>query len=234
MKTRKFHYLLLIVVASLIAATGAYAKKQELPEITVEGLHRVPDSRLAVVYAEPGATLSQYQRVKLLDAYVAFKKNWERNQRATSANPLRIKSSDVERIKNTLAAEFQTVFTKSLEDAGYKITDESAEDVMILRPAIINLDVNAPDTLSAGRSRTYTSSAGEMTLYIELYDSVSGDIIAKALDRKADRANAGFYTWSNSVTNKAAADRILKGWAKILVEALNEARTYDGGKESGS
>jgi hypothetical protein len=234
MKTRKFHYLLLIAVASLIAATGAYAKKQELPEITVDGLHRVPDSRLAVVYAEPGATLSQYQRVKLLDAYVAFKKNWERNQRATSANPLRIKSSDVEKIKNTLAAEFQTVFTKSLEDAGYEITDESAEDVMVVRPAIINLDVNAPDTLSAGRSRTYTSSAGEMTLYIELYDSVSGDIIAKALDRKSDRANAGFYTWSNSVTNKAAADRILKGWAKILVDALDEARTYDGEKESGS
>ena len=170
----------------------------------------------------------------MLDAYVAFKKNWLRNQRSTSAQPLRIKSSDVERIKNTLAAEFQKVFTKALEDAGYEITDESAEDVMVVRPAIINLDVNAPDTLSAGRSEIYAASAGEMTLYIELYDSVSGDIIAKALDRKGDRANAGFYTWANSVTNKAAAERILRGWAKILIDALNEAKTYDGGTESGS
>lgn len=234
MNNMKFHVLLLMAVSGLIATTGAFAKKQELPEITVDGLHRVPDSKLAVVYAEPGANLSQYHRVKLLDAYVAFKKNWLRNQRSTSAQPLRIKSSDVERIKNTLAAEFQTVFAKSLEDAGYEITDESEEDVMIVRPAIINLDVSAPDTLSAGRSETYAASAGEMTLYIELYDSVSGDIIAKALDRKADRRNAGFYTWSNSVTNKAAAERILRGWAKILVDALNEAKTYDGGKESDS
>jgi hypothetical protein len=97
---------------------------------------------------------------------------------------------------------------------------------MIIRPAIINLDVNAPDTLRAGRGNTYTASAGEMTLYIELYDSVTGDIIAKALDRKMDRANAGFYTWTNSVTNRAAALRILRGWAKILVSALNEAKTY--------
>ena len=234
MQTRKFHFLLLMTVSGLIATTGAFAKKQEFPEITVDGLHRVPDSKLAVVYAEPGATLTQYHRIKMLDAYVAFKKNWLRNQRSTSAQPLRVKSSDMERIKNTLAAEFQKVFTKSLEDAGYEITDESAEDVMIVRPAIINLDVSAPDTLSAGRTETYAASAGEMTLYIELYDSVSGDIIAKALDRRADRRNAGFYTWANSVTNKAAAERILRGWAKILVEALNEAKTYDGGNESGS
>ena len=63
-----------------------------------------------------------------------------------------------------------------------------------------------------------------MTLYVELYDSVTGDLIAKAMDRKADRSNDGFYTWTNRATNTAAADRILKGWAKILVDALDEAR----------
>jgi len=61
-----------------------------------------------------------------------------------------------------------------------------------------------------------------MTLYIELYDSVSGDLIAKALDRRID--NSTFYTWTNSVTNKRASDKILTGWAKILVDALNEAK----------
>jgi hypothetical protein len=73
-----------------------------------------------------------------------------------------------------------------------------------------------------------------MTLYIELYDSITGDIIAKALDRRSDRATSGYYTWSSSVSNKAAARRILKGWAKILVNALNEAKTYGSGGESAS
>lgn len=95
---------------------------------------------------------------------------------------------------------------------------------MVVRPAIINLDVNAPDTPRAGRSRTYASSAGEMTLYLELADSVTGDIFAKAMDRRVDSANDAFYTWSNSVTNKAAAGRILRGWAKILRQALDEAK----------
>ncbi len=200
----------------------------------MDGLHRVPDSKLAIVYAQPGADLSPYNRIQLLDAYVAFKKNWERDQRSGSINTFRVSSRDMEKIKNSLSEEFQTVFEDALEEAGYAVTDESGEDVMIVRPAIINLDVNAPDTPTAGRSRTYTSSAGEMTLYVELYDSLTGDIIAKALDRRFDRANAGFYTWTNSVTNRAAAQRILKGWAKILVNALNEAKTYGSEGESGS
>ena len=226
--------MLLIAILSLFAASGVLAKKKELPEVTVDGLHLVPDSNLAVVYAEPGADLAPYNKVKLLDAYVAFKKNWERDRRSTSTRGLRISSKDMDKIKTALAEEFQTVFNEALEEAGYEVTDETGEDVMIIRPAIINLDVNAPDTLKPGRSSVYTSSAGEMTLYIELYDSVTGDMIAKAIDRQFDRNNSGFYTWTNSVTNRAAALRILKGWADILVNALNEAKTYGSGNENGS
>jgi hypothetical protein len=100
--------------------------------------------------------------------------------------------------------------------------------VLLVRPAIVNLDVTAPDTARAGRSRTYIDSAGEMTLYIELYDSVTGDLFAKAIDRQADR-NSGYYTWANRTTNKVAADRILKGWAEILLNVLKEAK--DGALE---
>jgi len=223
MKLFKIFVISLIIVLTAMAGT-AIAKQDELPEVTEDGLHRVPDSKLAIVYAEPGADLAQYQRIKLLDANVAFKKNWARNQRSRSASMLGgVSSRDIEKIKNNLAQEFNTVFRKTLEDGGYEVVEESDEDVLLVRPAIINLDVNAPDTQRAGRSTTFTESAGEMTLYIEIYDSVTGDLIAKAMDRKADNRR-GYYTWTNSVTNAAAARRILKGWATILLDALNEAK----------
>jgi hypothetical protein len=57
-----------------------------------------------------------------------------------------------------------------------------------------------------------------------LIDSVTGDIFAKALDRRVDNARSSFYTWASRATNMAAADRILKGWATILREALDEAK----------
>jgi len=221
----KYFKIFLVALATILFATAgtAIAKQEKLPEVTVDGLHRVPDSNMAIVYAEPGADLAQYQRIKLLDAYVAFRKNWERDQRSSAASRLSVTSRDVEKIKNNLAQEFDAVFRTTLEDGGYEVVEESDEDVLLVRPAIINLDVNAPDTQRAGRSATFTESAGEMTLYIEIYDSVTGDLIAKALDRRTD-SRRGFYTWTNSVTNAAAARRILKGWATILLDALNEAK----------
>jgi len=206
----------------LVLAASAYAKKEELPEVTEDGLHLIHDSKLAIVYAKPGASLDGYGRVLLLKPYVAFKKNWERDQRSQSVN--RISSKDVENIKNNLADGFDEIFRTTLTEGGYPVVDEAGDDVLLIRPAIINLDVNAPDTMSAGRSRTYTTSAGEMTLYVEVYDSVTGDLMAKAVDRKTDNANSSFYTWTNSVTNKSAAGRIMRVWANILVNALNEAK----------
>ena len=96
---------LLCALFLLMVCAPALAKQQELPEVTEDGLHRVPDSRMAIVYAKPGADLSGYQSIQLLDAYVAFKKNWERDQRSSSADPLRLSSKDIEKIKSNLAQE---------------------------------------------------------------------------------------------------------------------------------
>ena len=202
----------------------ALANDRELPEVTAEGLHRVPDSKLAIVYADPDADLSVYDSVKILEPYVAFKKNWERKQRSSSAHPLALRSADIEKMKVTMANEFTDVFTQVLTEGGYTVTEQAGENVMLIRPAIIDLDANAPEVARSAGSQTYVKSAGEMTIYIELYDSMTGDMIAKALDRKVDRSSFSYYTWANPATNAAASKRILKGWANILRDALDEAR----------
>jgi hypothetical protein len=214
-----------VCFAFLLVSSGPLnAKETELPQVTEEGLHLVPGSKLAIVYADPEADLGPYKRVQLIDTYVAFKKNWLRDQRSRSAQPLNVTTKDVERMKENMAAEFKEVFAEVLEAGGYPVVDEADDDVLLIRPAIIDLYPNAPDTQRGGRSTTYVSSAGEMTLYIELYDSVSGALLAKALDRRVDRNNSSTYTWSNSVSNKQASKRILTGWANVLLDALNDAK----------
>ncbi|MCF6264243.1 MAG: DUF3313 domain-containing protein [Xanthomonadales bacterium] len=222
----KITAITLISILSVSIFSPAMAKKAaDIPQVTIDGLELVNQTRSSVVYAKPGATLAGYQRIKLLDAAVAFKKNWERGQRhSASITAKRISPKDIDEIKTRLAEEFQKVFTKTLETAGYQITDEIAADVMIVRPAIVNLDVNAPEVSNFGTTRTYVSSAGEMTLYLELYDAATSALILKAISRKADNSYTSHFTWANSVTNKVAADRILKGWADILVNALDESK----------
>jgi hypothetical protein len=127
------------------------------------------------------------------------------------------------KIKAELAELFYDVFTKTLEEGGYELVTSKDDDVLLIKPAIINLDIVAPAAKSTGNTHTYSESAGEMTLYLELYDSVSGALIAKAMDRQKDR-QTGYFKWQNKVANRAAANRILQAWADVLKEGLDEAR----------
>ena len=216
----KFNSLIKLPLFISLIVAGSLSVAAQPPEITVEGLHRVKDTNLAMVYAQPGISLGQYRRIYLADTYVAFKKDWQRRQ--NRAMTQRISSDDMAKIKVELSSLFREVFSETLQQGGYELATERAEDVLIIKPAIINLDVIAPDTMSASNSYTYAESAGEMTLYLELYDSLTDDLIAKALDRKMDR-ETGYIRWQNRVTNRAAAKRILQVWAEVLTEGLDEA-----------
>ena len=117
------------------------------------------------------------------------------------------------------------VFVDVLEENDYPVVTAAGADVLLVRPAIINLDVAAPDLRTAGRTTVYSASAGQATLYVELYDSVTAQILARATDRKADR-NTG-VRWampSSSVSNQADATKALKHWAGLLVKALDNAK----------
>ncbi len=103
--------------------------------------------------------------------------------------------------------------------------DVADYDVLLLRPAIIDLDINAPDRPTAGRSRTFTASAGAATLFIELFDSVNGTIIGRAIDRQAARRAGGRMSWSNGVTNSAEARRMFRHWADVLRDFLDQHYT---------
>ena len=210
-----------MVLFSIVVAGNHVVAEEAVPEVTIEGLQLIKDSNLALVYAEPGINLGQYSKVYLDDAYIAFKKNWQRDQ--NRHHPQKINAEDMARMKAELSSLFREVFSKTLEEGGYELVTERAEDVLLLKPAIINLDLIAPDTMDANRGNSFSETTGEMTLYLELYDSLTDDLIAKALDRKIDR-QTGYFQWQNRVTNRAAANRILQVWANVLKEGLDEAR----------
>jgi len=214
--------VLSLILLSTVSVNSIAKSKDDLPEYTVEGLQRIHNPKhMAIVYAEPGADLHQYNRVYLVEPYVAFKKNWQREQNRSHA--MKVRTSDMEKIKTGVKDLFMEVFTAELEKGGYELATERAEDVLIVKPAIIDLNVNAPDIASPGMTRTYTESSGSMTLYMELYDSETDDLLAKAIDKKADRGH-GWMEWQTRVTNIAAGKRMMQPWAEALRQALDEAR----------
>jgi hypothetical protein len=212
------------MLALILCVTSVFAKdKGNLPEINEDGLHLVPDSNFEVVYTDPESDLSRYGQIHLLDAYVAFDKNWVRNQGSRNASTrLHATARDLDEIKTALAHEFQTVFLAELQCRGKTLSDQVGEDVLIIRPAIVDLHINAPDFMSARPVRSHSNSAGRMTLYLELVDSVTGKLVSRIVDRKADSERSGLATLTNSATNRAAATRMFRVWAADLSGMLNQ------------
>ena len=221
MRFFKLSLTVLTLMVSVMAISPAWAKKS-LPAVNDEGMELVKDSDLATVYADPGADLGVYKRIWLEDATVAFKKNWKRDQNRGYA--LKVRDADMQKIMDDVASLFREVFTAELLDGGYEMAEEPGDDVLIVKPAIVDLNVHAPDIQNANRSQSYSREAGEMTLNLELYDSVTGDKIAKATDRKRDY-DRGYMQWRTSVSNRADAKRMMKPWAKALRSALDEAKS---------
>jgi hypothetical protein len=193
------------------------AESKELPQTTTDGLSLATHTKHRIVYVADDVDFGTYNKVMIVDCAVAFANNWQRNYNRNERDLSRqVRDSDVTRIKNDLAAEFKKVFTATMTENGIEVVTEPASDVIILRPAIINLVVSAPDIQSSGMSRSFTGDAGQMTLYLELYDSVSSAILAKIMDAKDAGRQSPSMSYATRVSNIAAADRMLKSWANEL------------------
>ena len=218
----------IIAVMTLLLSTFAIAESS-LPEVSHDGLHLVKDSKLRAVYMKPGANLDEYDKVALLACYVAFQKNWQRNYNDESIDLMnRVTDQDMKNIRDSLAKEFNKVFTKVLTEGGHQMVTKAGSGVLIVQPAIVNLEITAPDTMSPGEA-TISANAGQMTLYMQLHDGKTGDIIARIIDPEA--VGGDFAEIRNSVTNMADAERVLRRWATILNGHLEDVTAASSAKK---
>ena len=230
-KNTQYSYLMSFLACVILAvcATPVALAKDKLPEVSSDGLHLLKNTKVRIAYAKPGMSLDKYTEVKLLDCFVQFKKNWQRDYNMDEVGlDGRVTDRDSDQIKKRVATGFNKVFTKELTNAGHSVVDEVGPNVLLIRPAIINLEVNAPDTMRAGMGATFVASAGQMTLYMELYDSSTSTLLARVIDPEGGR-QGGFAMRANRATNNEEASRIFRHWAKLLNGHLADVKTNSSG-----
>lgn len=211
-----------IAIFVLVAPAGVSAEP-EPPALSLDGMELVEKDRRGEIYADPGVDWSIYDQILLDPATVAFRKNWKRDQ--NRGQPFKVKDSDMQKIKTSLSEIFGEVFTEELTvNDDYTLATESGDSVLRIKPHIVDLDVYAPDTVTPGITRTFTRQTGKMTLKLELYDSVTGDLIATASDRR-EAPYRQYMQWTTSVNNKQDARNMMRRWAKDLRKRLDEARS---------
>lgn len=200
----------------LVAPLPATAQQPALE--SWDGLVNVDARRLDAAFLLPGADFRPYTKVMLDEPEVAFRQNWMRDvNRGTRGTSGRVTERDATRILDSVSAGKIDLFTNAFNNAGFEVVTREGPDVLRVRTAIVNLVVNAPDTMSAGRSTTFTANAGETTLILEARDSMTNALLARVIDRRETRSLPGR---ANRVTNTADFRSLANDWARIAADRL--------------
>jgi len=212
-------HLVLPFVAALAAIVIAGCATTQRGPAEWDGLVRQPNTRLDAVFLRPDAEIPSYTSIILAPATVQFARNWDPNRGGRNMSR-RLDAGDITAIKESLATMLGDTFREELAAGGYQVVTEPGPDTLLVIPAIVDLYITAPDTMTAGRSRTYTANSGRMTLVLELRDSVTGETLARVVDGQSGR-NIGIMTITNRTTNTADARRAIRTWAQALRNGLD-------------
>lgn len=215
--------LAIAAVVMTLGVSGVATAREPTPD-SWDGMPRVKRPGLDAVYLREGASLAKYKKVMLDPVEVSFDKNWDPNRRLTGSNIYGGEGKvDAEAIRVDLGKLARKVTERELGKK-YPLVDSVGEDVLRVHARIVDLFINAPDTMTPG-VRTYVVNAGEMTLVADLYDSQTNTLIGHVIDRQRGQERGPFdLQIANRVTNTAEADRILSMWALRLKKALDNAR----------
>ena len=113
-------------------------------------------------------------------------------------------------------------------DDGYRIVTAPGRDVLRVTAELIDLIVRVPTQQTGGRGGVATRSYGAVTLVLEVRDSQSGEIIARAADRQDPTGGgAGDFAEVRPSLVRSDTQRLFRYWADLLRERLDELREVE-------
>jgi hypothetical protein len=194
-------------------------------ETTFDGLYPVKGGTADAAWARPGVDISKYSKIMLQGVGIEYRPGGESGRTYHSRS-----GGDHYDMTDAQKTGFQKIlretFQKELEKSEhFTIVDKPGPDVLLVRGGLLDVVSYVPPE-TVGRSRVFLSDVGEATLVLEIRDSVSGAILARAVDRgTAGGGSPSGMTESNRVENTQEVRRMIRSWARLLRERLD---TYGG------
>ena len=216
---------LITLAAACVACTTTNPRFQEGPdaEVTFDGLTRVEGTVMDVVWARRDIDLTSYDKVMLQSAGFEYRpvtgpiggREGSTAMRRTSQTEFQIGPNT----KEVFETEVQAALAEAVATSDkYEIVDEPGPDVLLVRGGLLDVVSRVPPE-PAGRGTVFIDSVGEATLVLEVRDSVSNAVYARAVDRRAAERQSTMMR-SNTVTNRAEVRRLARRWGDQLRAGL--------------
>ena len=214
--------IILVFVAMIVAGcSSAPPAIQEGPnaEVSYDGLHLVDNSIFKQAWADPDIDFSRYTKFAPGGAFFEYRavKKTSTTRATSSQSEFYIDDAARETLKELASEIFREELAKSTRFAE---TDVRGQDTIIIRGGLHDIVSNVPPE-NIGRGNIFISSVGEITLILEVVDSMSDEVIFRALERRALQRGGGQAMLSSPVTSKSEARKVLRRWATTLREGLD-------------
>ena len=188
-------------------------------EVSYDGLVRVDNARFAGAWIDPEVDLTRFKKIMPGGAEFEFRsvdKVSDSAARRSNKREFFISESDQQKLEQVMNEIFDEELSKS---EIYAFTDEPGPDVMIVRGAMLDIVSYVPPDIR-GRGEIYLDQVGAATLVIEVVDSLTGEVVARAVERRAAEPAGRMGMQSTSVTNWQEVRRLARRWARTLREGL--------------
>lgn len=202
-------WAMLVVTVSL---TGCFATAPPTPPEAIDGLQQIDSRRLEVVLLRPGVDFGSYTGVLLDEPELAFRTP----SRAERQFPL---AADQRTRFHALLVES---FVEELSSSDLRLVDETGPDVLRLKVRVQDITATIPPRAisgGGGRASIALTAIGEATLVLELEDSETNEVLARAFDTRATEGIA-ISTADGPVTRWEDIERICERWASAVQRGL--------------
>ena len=102
----------------------------------------------------------------------------------------------------------------------FDVVDEPGPDVLLVEGVLLKVASYRPPDPVGGRSYLYMGAYVEATLVLEIRDSETNRILARAVDRRSATTRAGYYAHNNPVKTTEEVGVLIRFWGSRLREAL--------------
>ncbi len=187
-------------------------------EVTYDGLYRVDHSVMNMAWVKPDLDLSGYSKLRLVGEgieYRAVKKSGGTMRANSSRSEFPMDAQARARLEKATREVFNDELGKS---PYYTIVEDEGPDVLEIRAALLDVVSNVPP-VPVGRGDYYLSRIGEATLVLEIRDSESNEIFARAIDRRG--IDPVVAVRSTSAVNISEVRREMRRWATQIRKALD-------------
>jgi hypothetical protein len=212
-----------LFIAALALSIPWLAFGQDKPDVSFDGLVQTEADEFKLVYVDPDIDFSVYNKFIPGPAsfqFRAVKKTSTATARRNNTSEYWISDEDKQKLADVVSSTFADELAKS---EVFTETTTPGPDTLIIRGVLHDIVSHVPPEL-VGRGEIYLSSVAEATLIIEALDSLSGEVIYRAIERRAAQRRGQQMMISNPVTTWSEVRRLARLWGAHLRQAMDSVQ----------